>query len=330
MARIAVVVVDQTPLFHLSIPCEVLGANRSEAGVPRHEVLVVGGEPGPVHSSGGVVLETPCSLDVLDDVDLVVVPWWRHYDGEQPPETLLAALRGAHVRGARIVGLCGGAFVLAAAGLLDGRPATTHWMFTEKLAREHPRVRVQPEVLYVDDGDVLTSAGTAAAIDLCLHLLRGLDGAEVANRVARRMVVPPHRAGGQAQFIDLPVPAVDGDDPLAATVCWALGHLDEQLTVDDLAERALMSRRTFTRQFRSRLGASPLQWLLEQRTLLAQRLLETTDLPVEAVAHRSGLGSAVTLRAQFQRALGVSPRDYRLTFSQRAPAALECAVPQAG
>ena len=225
MARIAVVVVDQTPLFHLSIPCEVLGANRSEAGVPRHEVLVVGGEPGPVHSSGGVVLETPYALDVLDDVDIVVVPWWRHYDGEQPPETLLAALRRAHARGARIVGLCGGAFVLAAAGLLDDRPATTHWMFTEKMAREHPRVRVQPEVLYVDDGDVLTSAGTAAAIDLCLHLLRELDGAEVANRVARRMVVPPHRAGGQAQFIDLPVPAVAGDDPLAATVRWALGHL---------------------------------------------------------------------------------------------------------
>jgi transcriptional regulator GlxA family with amidase domain len=304
----------------------VFGANRSEDEVPRHEVRVVAGEPGPLCSSSGVVLQTPYSLDALADADLVVVPWWRHYDDEQPPATLLDALRAAHANGARIVSLCTGAFVLAEAGLLDGRRATTHWMFTDKLARQYPAVRVEPKVLYVDDGDVLTSAGTAAAIDLCLHLLRTSDGAEVANKVARRMVVPPHRAGGQAQYVDAPVPVVLDRDPLGEAVRFALANLDKPLTVDDLAGQVAMSRRTFTRQFRARMGASPLQWLLAQRTMLAQRLLETTDLPVETVAYRSGFGSAVALRAQFQRALGTSPREYRMTFSRSAPAALECAV----
>ncbi len=331
MARIAVVAVDQTPLFHLSVPCEVFGADRTDAGVPHHEVWVVAGEPGPLRSSGGVTLDTPYSLDALASLrsgDLLVVPWWRHYDGEQPPAPLLDALRDAHARGVRVAGLCGGGFVLAAAGLLDGRRATTHWMHTDKLAREYPAVRVDPKVLYVDEGDVLTSAGTAAAIDLCLHLVRTLDGAEVANTVARRMVVPPHRAGGQAQFVDVPVPRVEADDPLSAALAWALEHLDRPLGVDELAARAAMSRRTFTRRFRARLGASPLQWLLDQRTLLAQRLLETTDLPVEAVAHRAGFGSAVSLRAHFQRALGTTPSGYRTSFSRRETAALECRVPQ--
>ena len=326
MATIAVVAVNETPLFHLSVPCEVFGANRSEDGVPRHEVRVVAGEPGPLLSSSGVVLHTPYALDALADADLVLVPWWRHHDDEQPPAALLDALRAAHRRGARIAGLCGGAFVLAAAGLLDGRRATTHWMYTDKLARQYPAVRVEPKVLYVDDGDVLTAAGTAAAIDLCLHLLRTTNGAEVANTVARRMVVPPHRCGGQAQYVDTPVPVVLDRDPLGEAVRWALAHLDEPLTVDGLAERAAMSRRTFTRQFRARMGASPLQWLLAQRTTLAQRLLESSDLPVETVAYRSGFGSAVALRAQFQRTLGTSPREYRMTFSRTAPAALECAV----
>ncbi|MGN6131909.1 MAG: helix-turn-helix domain-containing protein, partial [Nocardioidaceae bacterium] len=254
------------------------------------------------------------------------VPWWRHHLGDEPPPPLLDALRAAHARGARIAGLCGGNFVLAAAGLLDGRRATTHWLYADKLAREYPTVRVDPKVLYVDDGDVLTAAGTAAALDLCLHLLRTLDGAEVANIVARRMVVPPHRAGGQAQFVDVPLPALGATDPLAAAVDWALAHLDAPLTVDDLAARAAMSRRTFTRRFRSHLGTSPLQWLLDQRTLLAQRLLESTDLPVETVAHRAGFGSAVSLRAHFPRALGTTPSGYRSTFSRREAAPLECPV----
>ena len=324
MARIAVVAVDEVPLFHLSVPLEVFGQNRSETGAPRHEVLVVAAEEGPLRSSGGVLLDAPHSLDAVRGADVVVVPWWRHYDDEQPPAALLEALRAAHERGARIAGLCGGAFVLAAAGLLDGRPATTHWMFTDKLASRHPSVRVHPQVLYVDDGDVLTSAGTAAAIDLCLHLLRELNGAEVANVVARRMVVPPHRAGGQAQFIEAPLPRVEASDPLSVSLGWALEHLHEPVTVDDLAARAAMSRRTFTRQFRARTGTSAVQWLTDQRTLLARRLLETTDLPVEAVAHRSGFGSAVSLRTHFQRTLGTSPREYRTTFSRNTTATLEC------
>ena len=322
MARIAVVAMDRTPLFHLSVPCEVLGADRSDMGLPRHEVVVVRAERGPLRSSSGVTLQTPHGLEALDEADVVIVPWWGHHDEEAPPR-LLAALRRAHARGARVAGLCGGAFVLAAAGLLDDRRATTHWMYADKLAARYPRVRVDPRVLYVDEGDVLTSAGTAAAIDLCLHLLRSLSGAEVANNVARRMVVPPHRAGGQAQYVDVPLPQLRDDDPLAATLGWALEHLDQQVSVEQLADRALMSRRTFTRQVRRRTGTSAHQWLLQQRTILAQRLLETTDLPVETVAHRSGFGAAVTLRNHFQRTLGTSPRDYRATFSRESPAELE-------
>jgi transcriptional regulator GlxA family with amidase domain len=325
MARIAVVATDRTPLFHLSVPCEVLGADRSDMGLPRHEVLVARAGRGPLRSSGGVTLQTPHGLEALEDADVVIVPWWGHHD-EEAPASLLAALRRAHARGARVAGLCGGAFLLAAAGLLDGRRATTHWMYADKLAARYPRVRVEPQVLYVDEGDVLTSAGTAAAVDLCLHLLRGLSGAEVANAVARRMVVPPHRAGGQAQFVDVPVPDLGADDGLAEAMRWALEHLDEPLGVEDLAGRAAMSRRTFTRRFRERTGTSAHQWLLQQRTLLAQRLLETSDLPVEVVARRSGFGAAVTLRSHFQRTLGTSPRDYRATFSRHSPADLERVV----
>jgi transcriptional regulator GlxA family with amidase domain len=276
-----------------------------------------------VHSSSGVTLQTPHGLEALEDADIVIVPWWGRLDGESLPARLAPALRRAHARGARIVGLCGGAFALAEAGLLDGRRATTHWRYAEELAARYPQVRVEPRVLYVDEGDVLTSAGTAAAIDLCLHLLRSLSGAEVANAVARRMVVPPHRAGGQAQYVDVPVPDVRADDGLALAMRWALEHLDEPLGVEQLAARAVMSRRTFTRQFRQRTGTSAHQWLLQQRTLLAQRLLETTDLPVEMVARRSGFGSAVTLRTHFQRTLGTSPRDYRATFSRDAHPELE-------
>lgn len=323
MAVIAVVAMDRTPLFHVSIPCEVLGADRTDEGLPRHEVRVARASRGPIHSSSGVTFQAPYGLEALEDADVVIVPWWGGFGEEAAPARLLAALRRAHDRGARVVGLCGGAFVLAAAGLLDGRRATTHWRYADELAARHPLVRVESRVLYVDEGDVLTSAGTAAGIDLCLHLLRSLSGAEVANAVARRMVVPPHRAGGQAQYVDVPVPEVRADDGLADAMRWALEHLDEPIGVEDLAVQALMSRRTFTRQFRQRTGTSAHQWLLQQRTMLAQRLLETTDLPVELVARRSGFGSAVTLRSHFQRTLGASPRDYRATFSRDAHCELE-------
>jgi transcriptional regulator GlxA family with amidase domain len=323
MAVIAVVALDRTPLFHLSVPCEVLGADRSDAGLPRHDVRVARVTRGPVASSSGVTLQTPYGLEALEDADIVIVPWWGRLDGETLPAQLATALRRAHARGARVAGLCGGAFALAEAGLLDGRRATTHWQYAAELAARYPRVRVEPQVLYIDEGDVLTSAGTAAAIDLCLHLLRSLSGAEVANAVARRMVVPPHRAGGQAQYVDVPVPDVRADDGLSDALRWALEHLDQPVSVEELAARALMSRRSFTRRFRERTGTSAHQWLLQQRTILAQRLLETPDLSVELVARRSGFGSAVTLRSHFQRALGTSPRDYRATFSRDGHRELE-------
>jgi transcriptional regulator GlxA family with amidase domain len=224
------------------------------------------------------------------------------------------ALRRAHRRGARFASLCSGAYVLAAAGLLDGGRATTHWMYTEDFACRFPEIDVDPGVLYVGDGQVWTSAGTAAAIDLCRHFVRMDHGAEVANVVARRMVVPAHRDGGQAQFVQAPVPETCRDDDLATTLDWAVEHLDQELEVEDLARRAKMSPRTFARRFKLATGTTPLQWLLTQRVVLAQRLLEGTDLPVEAVAGRCGFGSAATLRQHFARVVGTSPGAYRQTF----------------
>ncbi len=213
-----------------------------------------------------------------------------------------------------MISMCTGAFVLAAAGLLDGKRATTHWMYAQELARRHPQVRVDPKVLYVDAGDVLTSAGTAAGIDLLLHVVRLDHGAEVANAVARRMVVPPHRDGGQAQFVDLPMPEPDGDEPLAGVLGWMLEHVGDDLSVAQLARRAGTSPRTFARRFRAVTGTTPHQWVLSQRVLLAQRLLETTDEPVEQVARRCGFGSADGLRQHFGRVVSASPQAYRRTF----------------
>jgi transcriptional regulator GlxA family with amidase domain len=210
--------------------------------------------------------------------------------------------------------VCTGAFILAAAGLLDGRPATTHWAHTAELARRYPRVQLDPGVLYVDDGDILTSAGTAAGIDLCLHVVRQDHGAEIANAVARRMVVPPHRDGGQAQFVDRPLPDLPACDPFTETLAWVEQHLDEPISVEDLAARSAMSPRTFARRFRSTTGTTPHQWMLRQRVLLAQRYLEATDHTVELIASRCGLGTATNLRQHFQRLLRTTPNAYRRTF----------------
>ena len=214
--------------------------------------------------------------------------------------------------------VCSGAFALAHAGLLDGHKATTHWMYTERLAAAFPEIDVDPNVLYVDEGQILTSAGTAAGIDLCLHVVRLDHGVDVANAVARRMVVPPHRDGGQAQFVEAPVEADDGNDPLAATLDWVLEHLDEPLTVEVMSRHALMSPRTFARRFRSVTGTTPLQWLLRQRILQAQRLLESTDMPVELIAQRCGFGSSSVLRTHFKRMIDTSPLVYRRTFREVA------------
>jgi transcriptional regulator GlxA family with amidase domain len=312
---IAVVAFDGISPFHLSVPCMVFGEDRTEAGVPRFRVRVCAPEPGALQTNAGFTLVVPHGLEAIRRAQIVVVPSWRD-DGSAAPAALIRALQAAHRRGATVVGLCLGAFVLAQAGLLDGRPATTHWKLAPAFAKQYPEVKLQPEVLYVDDGSVLTSAGTAAGIDCCLHLLRVRYGAETANRAARRMVVAPHRQGGQAQYIEQPVPAVAERDRLAPLLEWLGRHLDTPHELDDLARRALMSRRNFTRRFRESTGTTVGQWVQNQRLALAQRLLETTDQSVERVATGAGFGSAVSLRKRFLSAFKVSPSAYRRQFSR--------------
>lgn len=310
---LAVVVFDRINPFHLSIPQAVFGEDRSEAGVPRFEIRLCAVQPGLVTTSAGFDIVVPLGLDGLTGADTIIVPGW-HDPLLLPPETLVAALRTAHQRGTRLVGLCLGPFVLAATGLLDHRPATTHWLWAEEFARRYPKVRVSADALYVDDGDVLTSAGVAAGIDCCLHLLRTWCGAEIANRVARRMVMPPHRQGGQAQYVELPLAPRREGEHLAAVLDWASQRLDQALSVDQLAGQARMSRRSFTRRFRQATGTTVVDWLRHQRLALAQRLLETTDQSVERIASQAGFGSAVSLRQQFRGVLHVSPSAYRREF----------------
>ncbi|HXC16735.1 MAG TPA: helix-turn-helix domain-containing protein [Holophagaceae bacterium] len=309
---IAIVAFDRISAFHLSVPCIVF-EDRGVPGMPRFKVKVCAIETGPLRASAGFSIETSHGLASLARAGTIIVPSWRDPE-ERPPEALLEALRRAHKRGARIVGLCLGSFVLAEAGLLDGRPATTHWMWAETFARRHPKVRLDPDVLYVDDGDVLTSAGTAAGIDCCLHLLRQRCGAEVANAVARRMVVQPHRQGGQSQFIEQPVRSSPARDPFSDALDWAAANPAHPHTLDGLAERALMSRRSFTRRFHREKGTTVWSWLLERRLALAQRLLETTGLGIDHIATQAGFGSSVSLRLRFREALKTSPSAYRRTF----------------
>ena len=307
---VAVVAFDGISPFHLSVPCMVFGEDRTEAGAPRFRVQVCAPEPGELRTNAGFSLVVPHGLEAIRRARIVVVPSWRDDCSAAPPE-LVRALQAAHRRGATVMGLCLGAFVLAEAGLLDGRPATTHWKLAPAFARQYPKVKLQPEVLYVEDGNVLTSAGTAAGIDCCLHLLRGLAGAEVAARVARRMVVAPHRQGGQAQYIEQPLPRGGADQRLAAVMAWALAHLDQPHALDALAARAAMSRRSFTRRFREATGSTVLQWLQNQRLARAQRLLETSSKPLEDIAAEAGFGSALSLRQWFASRLGTSPSAYR-------------------
>ncbi|BCL30426.1 hypothetical protein GCM10017557_52850 [Streptomyces aurantiacus] len=304
---VAVLLFSGGPIFESSIPLSVFGIDRQDAGVPRYRLLVSAGEEGPLRTTGGLELTAPNGLEAISRAGTVVVPAWRSITSP-PPEEALDALRRAHEEGARIVGLCTGAFVLAAAGLLDGRPATTHWMYAPTLAKRYPSVHVDPRELFVDDGDVLTSAGTAAGIDLCLHIVRTDHGNEAAGALARRLVVPPRRSGGQERYLDRSLPEEIGADPLAEVVAWALEHLHEQFDVETLAARAYMSRRTFDRRFRSLTGSAPLQWLITQRVLQAQRLLETSDYSVDEVAGRCGFRSPVALRGTSAASSAPRPR----------------------
>lgn len=300
--------------FELAVACEVFGLQRPELGVRWYDFIVCTRDDSPVPGVGGLTSATPWRWADLARADTVVVPATPH-PHDQPDPELVAALRVAHRRGARILSFCSGAFTLAATGLLDGRPATTHWMYLEEFRRHHPRVDVQPDVLYVEAGRVFTSAGTAAGIDLALHIVRCDYGAEIANAVARRMVVPPHRDGGQAQYVSPPVPErapIAGG--LAATMDWMVGHLGEDLTVDAMAAHALMSPRTFARRFREATGATPHDWLTTRRIHHGQRLLESTDLTIDRVAAACGLGSPANFRLHFHRIVGVPPSDYRRRF----------------
>lgn len=303
--------------FHLSIPCAIFGEDRSAANIPHFELRLCAERAGPVTTSTGFDIVVAHDLGGLNGADTIIIPGWPD-PRVQPSPGLIAALQAAHRRGVCLVGLCLGPFVLAAAGLLDERRATTHWLCADQFARCYPRVRLDPEVLYVDDGDILTSAGAAAGIDCCLHLLRRWCGAEIANRVARRMVVPPHRQGGQAQYIELPLPTRPAGEQLAAVLDWAGRHLDQPLSVDLLAEQAHMSRRTFTRRFRQATGSTVVDWLRHQRLALAQQFLESTDLSIELIASRSGFGTAASLRLLFRENFHLSPASYRREFRGQA------------
>jgi AraC family transcriptional regulator, transcriptional activator FtrA len=313
MHTVVAVLVDGVAAFELGVACEVFGLSRPELNVPWYDFLVCAAEPPPLRSTGGMLIDTPHGLSALAAADTLVFPSWRS-PAERPPEALLEAVRRADARGARLVSICSGVFILAAAGVLDGRPATTHWRYTDALVAQYPSIKVTPDVLYVDDGRVLTSAGTAAAIDLCLHIVRRDYGAQVANAVARRMVVPPHREGGQAQYVDRPVSPVAEADALGPALVWAMKNLHRPQSVPDLARRAAMSPRTFARRFRAEHGTTPHRWLLHQRLLLARRWLESGAESVEDVAEHSGFGSAAALRMHFRRTFGTSPQAYRRQF----------------
>lgn len=312
---VALVAYDGIAPFELGVACDIFGADHSAAfGVPWYRLAICAAAPS-VTVDTGFRMQVPQGLDALQAARTVIVPP-TNLRGQVPGE-VLEGLREARRSGRRIVSLCTGAFVLAAAGILDGHPATTHWSECADLARRYPRVRVDPGVLYVDDGDLLTSAGSAASLDLCLHLVQRDYGTEIATRLARDLVVPLQRDGGQAQYIEAPVPVLDSANLFADTVAWLREHLDEPVTVSDLAARAAMSPRTFARRFLAAVGATPYQWLVRERIRLAQRLLETTDSPVETVAARSGFGTADNFRKHFARVLRTSPQAYRRTFRQQ-------------
>ncbi|HEY3006282.1 MAG TPA: helix-turn-helix domain-containing protein [Kribbellaceae bacterium] len=314
--RVAVLAFEGISPFHLSVPFLVLGDRyRTSTGLPRYEVTACAERPGSLPTNAGFAVGVDGGLDVLGSADTVILPSW---DPEREPSgAMLDAIRAAHERGATVVGLCLGAFLVAATGIGDGRDVVTHWSWADELASRYPAVRVRADVLWSDLGDLVTSAGTAAALDCCLHLVRRDHGVEVAERVARAIVVAPHRSGSQAQYIPVPVPDDNGTDPVERAMVYARSRLDRPLPLDEWASYAAMSRRSFTRHFRARTGVSAQQWLLHQRLDRARLLLETTDLAVERVATESGFGSSAALRQHFGSVLGTTPQRHRADFAPR-------------
>jgi transcriptional regulator GlxA family with amidase domain len=314
VSSVAVLAYEGVSTFGLGVTAEIFGCDRSAEGLPSYDYAITAAAPGIIRTDVGLPIVVDAGLDRFCAADLGIVVCWDQAE-ISPPGPLLDALRTLAQRGGRLLSHCTGAFVLAEAGLLDGRRATTHWQWAAELARRYPLVDVDPGVLYVDDGRVITSAGTAAGIDACLHLLRLEHGAAVANAVARRMVVPPHRRGGQAQYVTPLAEETSGAAGLAAVHEWARAHLHEPVTVADLAARALMSPRTFARQFVAATGTTPHQWLIGQRVTRAQELLERADASIEQVAAQCGL-TPLMLRKHFARRYGTTPQAYRRTFSQ--------------
>lgn len=315
--RIAIIAFDGISAFHLSVPLMVFGENWEAMGIPRCDVYVCAVIPGQLNTSVGLGLTVPHGLDVVHDADIVIVPSWHQLDQPYPP-ALLAAVKAAHEKGAEIVGLCLGAFVLAEAGLLAGRRATTHWAYAARFAKTYPDVLLDATVLYAQDGTILTSAGTAASLDCCLHFMSSKFGAEAAQRLANRLVVAPHRSGGQAQFIERTLPELGEQDRIGMLVQWLEKHFTGEHTLDSLAQRAMMSKRSFSRHFSAAVGTTPIEWINTRRVTYAQRLLETTDLGIDAIAQTCGFNSTLSLRKHFSAVLRMSPSAYRAQYGDGA------------
>lgn len=314
LKKVALLALPGVAPFEFGVICEVFGIDRSDMDGPRFDFTIATAVPGPVRTSLGFDMMIEAGLEVAADADLVAVP---AHAIEPVDEAFLRVIHEAEQRGAWVLSVCSGAFALAQAGILDGRRSTTHWMHADRLAAQHPLTTVDPDVLFVEDRKVVTSAGTAAGVDAALHLVRKELGAAATNVIARRMVVPPQRDGGQSQYIAHPV-VTDCSDSLATLIEWMLDHLHENLTVDRLARRALMSSRTFARRFRADMGTTPAAWLNRQRTLRAQHLLEHTDHSLEQIAVQTGFGAAAVMRHHFLKVLQTTPMAYRRAFGQRA------------
>lgn len=313
--KVVALAYDQLCTFEFGCAVELFALPRPELGVPWYEFAVCAAERGPLRAAGGLTLEAPHTLKLLDGADTIVIPGWRSID-EAPPPALLAKLRAAHARGARLCSICSGVFVLAAAGVLEGLAATTHWRYVQPLQARYPGIRVQANALYVDEGQVLTSAGSAAGLDMLLHLVRRDHGAKIANQVAQRLVIAPHREGGQAQFVPRPL-AADERGRLSKLMDFIRAHLAQPHTLRSLAARAAMSTRTLQREFTAATGQAPYEWIVGERIARAKDLLETTRLTAQGVAARVGIGSAESLRHHFRQRVGTTPARYRQRFSRR-------------